>query len=114
MPKEMYGQYPQLDEMPEFFRHFFGDRFQMPPRGQGAPHGRPQVQSTGSGFIVSHDGYVLTNNHVVEGLARFLCVLLTDVNSKAELVGADQQSDLAVLKLDGATFRSSRLGIAIN
>ncbi|MBK8973775.1 MAG: DegQ family serine endoprotease [Hahellaceae bacterium] len=106
----LYGQYPQLEEMPEFFRHFFGDRFQVPPRGQGAPHGRPQVQSTGSGFIVSHDGYVLTNNHVVEGAGEIFVRLADRRELKAELIGADQQSDLAVLKLDAGDLPIVKIG----
>jgi serine protease Do len=101
------GQYPQLEEMPEIFRHFFGDRFQMPPGGQ---RGRPPVQSTGSGFIVSNDGYVLTNNHVVAGAEEIFVRLSDRRELKAELIGSDQQSDLAVLKVEARDLPIVKIG----
>ena len=101
------GQYPPLEELPELFRHFFGDRFQMPPGNQ---RGRPPVQSTGSGFIVSRDGYVLTNNHVVAGAEEIFVRLADRRELKAELIGSDQQSDLAVLKVDAKDLPIVRIG----
>ncbi len=86
--------HPRSEELEEFFR-FFG-----PPGGRrGAPNIRPP-QSLGSGFIISKDGYILTNNHVVDD-AREIIVRLSDRRELvAELVGADARADLAVLKVE--------------
>jgi serine protease Do len=89
----------------DFFRRFFGDRTpQMPqpePRRQGG---------LGSGVIVSEDGYILTNHHVVDG-AEEITVELTDSRSfRAKVVGSDPPSDLAVLKIEGSGFPVLPLG----
>jgi serine protease Do len=78
-------------QIPDIFRHLFEPR-RMPERN---------VHSMGSGFIVSSDGYILTNNHVIEG-ADEIQVRLTDRREfKAEVIGTDPSSDLALLKVDG-------------
>ena len=77
-------------------RDFFGGR--MPP-GSGAPRDRRE-NSLGSGVIVSPEGYVLTNNHVVEAATEIKVVLSDRREFKAKLVGGDPMSDIAVLKLD--------------
>ena len=87
-------QFPFMDD--PFFRDFFGDRSGNVPR---EPQERLQ-RSLGSGVIVSADGYVLTNHHVVDG-AEEIRVELTDNRSfSAKVVGSDLPSDLAVLKVD--------------
>lgn len=81
-------QYPQ--NIPEIFRHLFE-----------APDAQREQRSMGSGFIVSSDGYILTNNHVVEG-ADEISVRLTDHREfEATVVGTDPRSDLALLKVQG-------------
>lgn len=86
---------PMPEDMPEFFRRFFGQ-----PGMPGRPGPRSGM-SQGSGFIISADGYVLTNHHVVEG-ATDIVVRLNDRNElKAELVGSDPLSDVALLKVEG-------------
>ncbi|MBS7458610.1 DegQ family serine endoprotease [Coralloluteibacterium stylophorae] len=79
------------EEMPEFFRRFFGPGMPTPPSRGGT--------SLGSGFIISADGYVLTNHHVVDG-ADDITVRLNDRRElSAELIGSDPQSDIALLKV---------------
>jgi serine protease Do len=82
-----------------FFRQFFGDQVYSQP-----------VQELGSGFIISSDGYILTNDHVA-GNAKEITVSLTNGEKyKAELVGTDAVSDIALLKISGKNFPYLRLG----
>lgn len=97
-------------QLPEEFRRFFGDDFfehyfQLPVPPEGF-----EQHGTGSGVIVSSDGYVLTNNHVVSG-ADEVTVRLSDKRElKAEIVGTDPATDLAVLKIDATGLVPARLG----
>jgi Do/DeqQ family serine protease len=104
-------QFPFMDD--PTLREFFGDRM---PRGQQPPPPQPSQPRTerqeglGSGVIVSPDGYVLTNNHVVEG-SQDVTVETTDNRVfKAKLVGTDEPSDLAVLKIDASSLPVLTLG----
>ncbi|HEV2764344.1 MAG TPA: DegQ family serine endoprotease [Pyrinomonadaceae bacterium] len=87
-------QFPFFDD--PRFREFFGDRL---PRGQ-QPEAPRRAEGLGSGVIVSADGYILTNHHVVDG-AEEITVELTDNRTfRAKLIGSDPPSDLAVLKIE--------------
>lgn len=97
------------EEMQEFFRRFFGAP--VPPRQQQpAPRGRSKPDAdadeevprgVGSGFIISADGYVMTNAHVVDG-ADEVYVTLTDKREfKAKIIGADKRTDVALVKIEG-------------
>lgn len=94
----------EFEQLPEFFQDFFGPRFGNP--------GQPQPRhSMGSGFIVSTDGYVLTNNHVVEGADEIIVRLSDRRELQATLIGTDPRSDLAVLKIeDGDELPVVRIG----
>ena len=98
------GQYGMPDDMPEIFRHFFGRQF---PQG---PAPRRDSNSLGSGFIVSDDGYILTNNHVVQDADEIIVRLNDRRELEAVLIGADPSSDLAVLKVDADDLPTVELG----
>lgn len=97
-----------FDDLPENhpFRRFFDefDRgFRQEERERGAESDRPsrvRPTSQGSGFFISEDGYLVTNNHVIEGGAEFTVVLDSGTELEAKLIGADPRTDLAVLKVD--------------
>lgn len=99
---------PGLQELPpdhplrEFFDRFGGER-------GGAPEGF-DAQSLGSGFITSPDGYILTNNHVVKNADEIIVRLSDRREFVAELVGQDERSDLALLKIEAAELPVVRLG----
>jgi len=87
----------------EFFRRFFGYRNRPTPE-------RRVQRGQGSGFIISPDGYILTNNHVV-GQADKIVVTLDDGREfEAKLIGADPKSDVAVIKIDGKNLPTIPLG----
>lgn len=95
-------------DLPEIFRHFFGDSFPMPP---GGSQGRSQErQSLGSGFVISADGYVLTNAHVVQDADEILVRLNDRRELPAELIGSDSQTDVALLKIDADNLPVLNLG----
>src|SRR5690606_22162899 len=98
------------DDMPEFFRRFFGPGLPFPGVPQD-PGGRGAL-SMGSGFIISSDGYVITNHHVVEGATEVRVTLPDRRGFDAEVVGSDEQSDVAVLKIDASGLPFLRPGDA--
>jgi serine protease Do len=100
---------PNSEELNEFFKHFFGQQ----PFGQQSPQ-QGQRSSLGSGFIISHDGYVLTNNHVIDG-ADVIHVRLNDRREyMAKLVGTDPRTDLALLKIDADDLPIVKMGDSDN
>lgn len=101
------------DQIPEFFRRFFGPDLPFPggPGGPGTPGGPVERGvSLGSGFIISPDGYVLTNRHVVDGADQVTVRLSDRREFKAKVVGSDEQSDVALLKINATGLPALRLG----
>lgn len=100
------------NELYEFFRRFMPPRQGPSPRGRGeGGSGGPEVpRGVGSGFIISGDGFLLTNHHVVEG-ADEIYVTLTDKREfKGRLIGSDRRTDVALVKIDSAGLPSLRIG----
>jgi serine protease Do len=91
------------ENIPQELREMFP--FEIPERG-----GRGPQQASGSGFIISPDGYIVTNNHVIEGTTKITVVLSDNRQLTARLVGRDPNTDVAVIKVEGGNFPSVRLG----
>ena len=106
------GRTVPQQQIPEELRQFFGDdsleRFFESPQGQ-APS---EQQGMGSGVIVSADGYVITNNHVVQGADEVTVTLHDGTTQKARIVGTDKKTDLAVLKIAAQGLIAAPLGDA--
>lgn len=106
-----FGRDELRERMEEFFGGPFGPRGFRGPQGPAEPHGR-RGGGQGSGVIVSTDGYILTNNHVIAN-AREVNVTLPDKREfKGRIVGTDPKTDLAVVKIDGQNLPSVPWGDA--
>lgn len=97
---------PDLEGLPPIFREFFEHSIpRMPGGGQ-----QREAQSLGSGFIISADGYVLTNNHVVADADEIIVRLPDRSELEAKLVGADPRTDVALLKVEATGLPTVKLG----
>jgi serine protease Do len=107
--RKVNQQMPDLEGLPPMLREFFERG--MPPQ-QRSPRGDRQreAQSLGSGFIISADGYILTNNHVIADADEILVRLADRSEMKAKLIGTDPRSDVALLKIDGKDLPVLKLG----
>lgn len=95
------SQQPGPEEIPEELRRFFEFR--------GAPPSQQERMGLGSGFIISSDGYILTNNHVVEGADSVLVRMSDRREFDAEIIGTDPRSDLALLRIDASDLPTLKL-----
>ncbi|MGZ4816842.1 MAG: Do family serine endopeptidase [Terriglobales bacterium] len=104
------SQQDMPNDMQQFFGQFFGQqgmpRMQMQPRQPQFEHG------LGSGVIISPDGYIVTNNHVVEGATDIRVTLSDKRVLSAKLIGTDPLTDLAVIKINGNNFPSIPWGVS--
>ncbi len=101
--------------MEEFFRRFGIPLPGMPspgaPNRRGAPQEEePRQRGVGSGFILSADGFIMTNAHVVDGAVEVLVTLADKREFKARIVGADKRTDVAVVKIEATGLPSVRIG----
>ncbi|MGD2073584.1 MAG: DegQ family serine endoprotease [Gammaproteobacteria bacterium] len=94
---------PEDSPFGDLFKHFFGEP------GGGIPRER-EAKSLGSGFIISDDGYVLTNNHVVKDADEVIVRLKDRRELKAEVIGLDERSDIALLKIEAGDLPVVRIG----
>ena len=96
--------------MDPFFRQFFGEEFGgrgsegRNPGGGMNPQRKQYERGTGSGVVVRSDGYILTNNHVIDGATDITVTFDNKRELKAKLVGTDAKTDIAVLKVDAANL----------
>ncbi|MES2936482.1 MAG: DegQ family serine endoprotease [Pseudomonadota bacterium] len=108
----------QMDEeMQEFFRRFFGVPAPQTPSPRSpqrpnrpAPEEEQQPRGVGSGFVLTPDGFVMTNAHVVEGADEVLVTLTDKREFKAKIIGADKRSDVAVVKIEATGLPFVKVG----
>lgn len=107
------GQMPDNSQIPEIFRRFFGPDMPIPggPQGPRGPRGGGAT-SIGSGFVISEDGYVLTNHHVVDGADTVKVRLADRREFTAKVIGSDESSDVALLKISAKALPFLRLANA--
>ena len=101
------------EEMQELFRRFFGVPMPNAPRQaprQNRPQEEAQPRGVGSGFILSADGLIMTNAHVVDGADEVLVTLTDKREFKARIVGADKRTDVAVVKIQATGLPAVKVG----
>jgi serine protease Do len=104
------------EDLLEFFRRFgvpIPGQPQPPRRGQPQPpqpDSEPQMRGVGSGFILTSEGYVMTNAHVVDGADEVLVTLTDRREFKAKIIGADKRTDVALVKIDATGLPAVRIG----
>jgi serine protease Do len=104
MPKNQQLPEGMPPEMEELFKHFFND-----PNGGGFG-GQEESQSLGSGFIISADGYILTNHHVVNNADEIIVKLTDRRELVAKLIGSDARTDIALLKVQATGLPTVTIG----
>lgn len=102
------GGFPGIDpdQLPDQLRRFF----ENPPGLQQQPQRRQPVGGFGSGFVISDDGYLITNAHVVDGAENITVSFENRSQYDAELIGSDATTDIAVLKIEGDDFPTVQIG----
>ncbi|MGB1238094.1 MAG: trypsin-like peptidase domain-containing protein, partial [Pseudomonadales bacterium] len=98
---------PNGEDLPDIFKPFFPDSQKPAP-------GKPRPQSQGSGFIISEDGFILTNHHVIEGASEIFVKLNDRRELEAEIIGSDKRSDIALLKINATDLPTVKLGTSAN
>jgi serine protease Do len=102
----------QEQQMQRFFGNQFFKEFRFGPNLEDTPDFRNEMPRTGSGsgVIISTDGYILTNNHVIDGADEVTVKFEGGASHKAKIVGTDPKTDLAVLKIDATGLVAAKLG----
>jgi len=119
MPWPFWFDIPDQEGLPDWFRYFFepsprdrgkGQPGAPRPHGQKPPRNWRHPRGQGSGFIISEDGYIITNNHVVENAAVVKVSLSDGRKLDAKVVGTDPATDIALLKIDATGLKALPLG----
>jgi len=111
--KKVTSSHQQNPSAEEFFKRFFGPSFpqgRRDSRPKSSPKDDHKVIGQGSGFIISEDGYILTNNHVVGDADEITVKLVDGRKFIAKIIGTDPHSDIAVIKIDAEDLPSMKLG----
>ncbi len=109
--KPKLNQLKKQLEMPDFPKNSpFGELFKKFFDHDGLSPKERETNSLGSGFIVSEDGYILTNHHVIDGADEVIVRLNNRDEYEAKVIGSDKDSDVAVLKIDGSSLPHLKLG----
>ena len=106
-PGKSLGQLPSDLFSDPFFERFFGPQFKHP---RVPDKNKFRQQAAGSGFIIASDGYILTNNHVIDEAEKITVRLADKREFEAKVIGADPQSDVAILKIEGTNLPVLPLG----
>ena len=97
-----------VQQMPDIFDYFFGDG-----RGRQRQIETPEQKGFGSGVIISKDGYIVTNNHVIDGADEISVKLQDSRELKGRVIGTDPTTDLALVKIEGDDFPAIPIGYSI-
>lgn len=103
--KKMTQEELLQQQVPEILRRFFGNQVIIPQQ-----QGPQEKTAYGSAFFISKDGYLVTNHHVIENASRISITLNDRRELDATLVGSDERTDVAVLKVNGANFPELKIG----
>ena len=104
--KKLTQEEQMQQQLPEMLKRFFGNQIVIPNQ----PKPQTEQKSYGSAFFISPDGYLLTNRHVVDDAKKVTITLSDRREIDAEVVGSDERTDVAVLKVKGANFPSLKIG----
>ena len=103
--KKMTQEELLQQQVPEILRRFFGNQVIIPQQ-----QGPQEKTAYGSAFFISKDGYLLTNRHVIDDASRITITLNDRRELDATLVGSDERTDIALLKVNGASFPELKIG----
>lgn len=103
---ELGDDMPENSPFGELFRHFFGE--------EGVPQPPQDATSLGSGFIISRDGYIITNHHVVDGADEIIVRLNDKRELTADVIGSDEYTDIALLKVKAKNLPVVEIGSSSN